>query len=87
MPTSASPEITTARPDDAIVTLLSAWLAFHASNGDLQHRLAAIGTDGLLPKQIEAVDELLAELETAPPYLRGDLEMLVRETLEVVALG
>jgi hypothetical protein len=33
------------------------------------------------------VEELLAELEDAPEGTRGGLEMLVRETLEAVALG
>ena len=31
--------------------------------------------------------ELLAELERAGPNGRGDLEMVVRETLEALALG
>jgi hypothetical protein len=33
------------------------------------------------------VDEVLAELEQAPEGERGELEMLVRETLEAIALG
>lgn len=75
------------RPDDEIVTLLSEWLAFHVSNPELRQRLAGIGTDGLSADQIEAIDELANELEDAAPAARGDLEMLVRETLEAVALG
>ena len=84
---SASPEIHAVRPADEIVTLLSAWLAFHVSNSELQRRLLEIGDEGLSVGQAEAVGELLAELATAPPGAGGDLEMLVRETLEAVALG
>ncbi len=75
------------RPDDEIVTLLSEWLAFRVSNPELRQRLLAIGTHGLSPEQTEATLELTNELEDAPPAARGDLEMLVRETLETVALG
>jgi hypothetical protein len=83
---STSPE---SRPsaEDAVVALLSAWLAFHRSNDDLRAGLQAVGTAGLAPGQAEAVEELLRELESAEPAGRGGLEMLVRETLEAVALG
>jgi hypothetical protein len=83
-----SPELLShQRPEDEVVSLLSHWLAFHLGNGELRTRLRAIGTDSLLPDQAEAVEELLAELEDAPEGTRGGLEMLVRETLEAVALG
>jgi len=85
---SASPEPTPApRPDDEIVSLLSHWLAFHVGNGELRAGLRAVDTDDLSPDQAAAVEELLAELEHAPEGKRGELEMLVRETLEAVALG
>jgi hypothetical protein len=83
---STSPE-PTARPDDEVVSALSHWLAFHLGNDDLRARLRSIDTSGLESEQAEAVDELLAELEHAPEGERGELEMLVRETLEAVALG
>jgi hypothetical protein len=73
--------------EDEIVSLLSHWLAFHVGNVELRARLRELGTDGLGQEQAEAIDELLAELEDAPEGARGDLEMLVRETLEAVALG
>jgi hypothetical protein len=76
-----------ARPEDDVVSALSHWLAFHLGNDELRARLRSIDTSGLEPEQIEAVDELLAELESAPEGERGELEMLVRETLEAVALG
>ena len=53
---------------------------------DLRARVTEVGTAELAPRQAEAVGELLAELER-PTGSRGDLEALVRETLEAVALG
>ena len=85
---STNPEpAPSARPEDDVVSALSHWLAFHLGNDDLRARLRSIETSGLEPGQVEAVDELLAELENAPEGERGELEMLVRETLEAVALG
>jgi hypothetical protein len=73
--------------DDEIVSALSHWLAYHLGNADLRARLQALGTDGLSPDQSAAIAELQCELEDAPEGRRGSLEMLVRETLESVALG
>jgi hypothetical protein len=84
---SASPEPHPTRPDDEIVTLLSAWLAYHATNVELHRGLLAIGLAGLRAEQADAVSELLDELAQTQQNTRGDLEMLVRETLEAVALG
>ena len=71
------------RADDQIVTVLSQWLARHVSDEELRRRVEAIGTDELSPTQAEAVEELLDELGAD----RGQNEMLVRETLEALALG
>ena len=79
---STSPD-TVHRADDKIVTLLSQWLARHVSDDELRRRIEAIGTDELSATQAEAVEELLAELGAD----RGQNEMLVRETLEALALG
>jgi hypothetical protein len=85
---STSPEpLPVVRPEDEIVSALSHWLAFHLGNDELRTRLRTIGVSGLEPDQAEAVGELLAELEDAPQGTRGELEMIVRETLEAVALG
>jgi hypothetical protein len=85
---STSPEpARAARPEDEIVSALSHWLAFHLGNAELRARLTAIGTDGLSADQADAVTELLSDLANAPEGTRGALEMLVRETLEAVALG
>ena len=75
------------RADDEIVSALSHWLAFHLGNAELRARLEAIGTDALSTEQADAVQELVDELAGAPAGTRGGLEMLVRETLEAVALG
>jgi hypothetical protein len=74
------------RADDRIVTLLSRWLARHLDDEDLERGVREIGTTELSAEQAEAVDELLAELEQ-PAGSRADREMLVRETLEALALG
>ena len=73
--------------EDEIVSALSHWLAFHLGNQELRARLVELGTDGLAPEPASAVEELTTELGDAPEGERGELEMLVRETLEAVALG
>ena len=81
---STNPETkTTQRADDRIVTALSQWLARHVDDEELRCRVEAIGVDDLSPAQTEAVEELLADLGAD----RGQNEMLVRETLEALALG
>lgn len=74
------------RPDDQIVSLLSRWLAGHLGNDELRRAVEEIGVDELAPDQGRAVDELLAALRLAAPGERGDLERLVRETFEALAL-
>ena len=82
---STSPD--TQRTDDQIVTLLSQWLMGTVGNDELRKRIEEIGTAELAPGQRAAVDELLVELRNALPGERGDLEMVVRETLEALAYG
>jgi hypothetical protein len=87
-PMSTSPEpVRSARPEDEIVSALSHWLAYHLGNAELRTRLRELGTEGLDAEQAGMVDEVLAELDRAPEGERGELEMLVRETLEAIALG
>ena len=69
-----------------VVSLLSHWLARHTTTSKLREELERLGTAELSPAQAEAVDEVLAELRD-PDVHPGDLEMIVRETLEAVALG
>ena len=82
---SATPEFQ--RTDDEIVSLLSQWLMRSLGNDELRKRIEDIGTKELAPGQRAAVSELLVGLGNAFPGERGDLEMLVRETLEALAYG
>jgi hypothetical protein len=73
------------RPDDEFVNLLSQWLARHVDDGELRAGLAAAASGGLSERQEQALRELEAELDGKTD--RGELEMVVRETLEALALG
>jgi hypothetical protein len=75
------------RTDDEIVSLLSQWLMVSLGNDELRKRVEEIGTDELAPGQRTAVNELLVALANAFPGERGDLEMVVRETVESLAYG
>ena len=72
-------------PDDHLVNVLSHWLARHVDNAGLLRELEAVDMSALSPAQAEAVEELREEIVSTNG--RGDLEMVVRETLEAVALG
>ncbi len=72
-------------PDDRIVNVLSQWLARHVDDAELRAELDRVDPAALGPNQSEAVGELRAELARENGY--GDLEMVVRETLEALALG
>jgi hypothetical protein len=72
-------------PENHLVNVLSHWLARHLDNAQLLRELEAVDTSALSPAQAEAVEELREELVSTNG--RGDLEMVVRETLEAVALG
>ena len=72
-------------PEDQVVNVLSQWLARHADDDELRRQVEAVDLAALGPEQSEAVRELRAELSGSNG--RGDLEMVVRETLEAVALG
>jgi hypothetical protein len=82
---STSPEFQ--RTDDEIVSLLSRWLMRTLGNDELRKRIEEIGTAELAPGQRTAVEELLVALGNAFPGERGDLEMVVRETVESLAYG
>jgi hypothetical protein len=73
------------RPDDELVNLLSQWLARHVDDDELRAGLTAVGSDGLNERQQQALRELQTDLEGGQD--RGDLERVVRETLEALALG
>jgi hypothetical protein len=75
------------RTDDEIVSLLSQWLMYSLGNDELRKRIEEIGTAELAPGQRTAVEELLRALANAFPGDRGDLEVVVRETVESLAYG
>jgi hypothetical protein len=72
-------------PENHLVNVLSHWLARHIDNAELLRELEAVDTSALSPAQAEAVQELREEVVSTNG--RGDLEMVVRETLEAIALG
>jgi hypothetical protein len=72
-------------PEDQLVNALSHWLARHVDDDELRREVDAVDVAQLDPAQREAVDELREEL--AEPDGGGDLEMVVRETLQALALG
>jgi hypothetical protein len=75
------------RTDDEIVGLLSRWTTGTLGNDELRKRIEEVGTGELAPGQRAAVEELLAALGNAFPGERGQLEVVVRETVEVLAYG
>jgi hypothetical protein len=72
-------------PENHLVNVLSHRLARHVDNAELLRELDAVDKSALSPAQAEAVQELREEVVSTNG--RGDLEMVVRETLEAVALG
>jgi hypothetical protein len=82
---STSPRAKSSRPEDRVISLLSHWLARHLDTSALVAKLGEIDLSGLSPGEIEVVEELAAELDAARP--RAQLEPIVRETVEALALG
>jgi hypothetical protein len=72
---------------DELIGVISRWLAGHLGTGELTDALAAADRASLSESQAEAVDELLAELQGPARGPRAQLERVVRETLEALALG
>jgi hypothetical protein len=83
---STSPD-TKVRTEDRLISAISHWLARHIGNLELQQTLDENGTDGLTAAQAEAVRELVEELDKVEPGRRGHVEMVARETIELLALG
>jgi hypothetical protein len=75
------------RADDQIVTYLSHWLTRQLGNDELRRKVSEIDTDELAPGGRDAVNELLVVLGSAVPGERGQLEVLVRETVETLVYG
>jgi hypothetical protein len=83
---STSPD-TKLRTEDRLISAISHWLARHIGNAELQQTLEENGTAGLSSGQADAVRELAEELDKVEPGERGHVEMVARETIEVLALG
>jgi hypothetical protein len=73
------------RVGDRIVSAISRWLVRHSSDDDFRADLEAVDLAQLTAVQAAAVLELRHELEVGTD--RPGLEMIARETLEVVALS
>ena len=82
---STSPDTTAT--EDRLIAVISKWLGRHIGNEELRRQITESGTDGLSPAQAEAVEELAEELDQVAPGERGHVEMVARETVEVLALG
>ncbi len=82
---STSPDFK--RTDDEITALISLWATASLGNDELRKRIEDVGTETLAPGQRAAVEELLRELRNALPGERGDLEAVMRRTLEELAYG
>ena len=67
-----------------LVQTLSRWLAGHVDRGVVQEALAHPGDVG--PESQELIEELRGEL-ARPDVSRPQLQPLVRETIEAIALG
>jgi hypothetical protein len=72
-------------PEDRLVNVMSQWLARHVDDDELRRELEEADMSELGTEKREALEELREQL--ASPEGRGDLEMVVRETLEALALG
>jgi DNA-binding IclR family transcriptional regulator len=83
---STSPDVSE-RTEDRLIAVISKWLGRHLGNEELRRRIQESGKEGLTPGQIEAVEELAEELERVEAGQRGHVEMVARETVEVLALG
>lgn len=82
---STSPDTTVT--EDRLIAVISKWLGRHIGNEELRRQITKSGTGGLSPGQVEAVEELAQELDRVAPGERGHVEMVARETVEVLALG
>ena len=75
------------RADDELVTHMSHWLTRQIGNDELLRKLQDIDTQDLPPGGRAAIDELRGQLAQAVPGERGQLEVLVRETVETLVYG
>ena len=72
-------------PEDRLVNVLSQWLARHVGDDELRREVESADISKLSAEQQEALGELREQLASTGDH--GELEMVVRETLEALALG
>jgi hypothetical protein len=84
---STSPDSSSLRADDELVTHLSHWLTRQIGNDELLRKIRGVGTDELPPGGRAAMSDLVAQLEAAAPGERAQLEVLVREAVETLVYG
>ena len=83
---STSPDSSSGeRASDRLVGELSSWLAGHRSAEELRAAVEAVPLAELAPGERDAVHELHEELVAGQS--RARIEVVVRETMEVLALG
>jgi len=82
---STSPDTTAT--EDRLIAVISKWLGRHMGNEELRRQITESGAEGLSPGQVKAIEELAQELDRVAPGQRGHVEMVARETVEVLALG
>ena len=74
-------------PESVVINTMSRWLAGHVGNDDLRRELASLEGAEVGPETRELVDDLRAELGDSGDEHRGEVDRLVRETIEALALG
>jgi hypothetical protein len=72
-------------PENELVTVLSQWLARHVDDDELRRHVETLDASALGPEQRGALAELREVLAGSDGG--GEVEMVVRETLEAVALS
>jgi hypothetical protein len=75
------------RTDDRLNRLISQWLERRLGNAELLRGIEESGSEELAPGQAKAVAALAKQLARAKPSERGKVEVIARQTLEVLALG
>jgi hypothetical protein len=74
-------------PESTAIHTMSRWLAGHVGNAELRIELARLADAEVGPESRELLDDLRDALATAGDDHRGDVDRLVRESLEALAFG
>jgi hypothetical protein len=69
------------------INVLSRWLAGHVGDDELRGALEQLDRTEVGREGRQLVDELIDELERARGAKSGEVERLVRETIEALAFG